>query len=413
MKIAMVSEHASPLAAIGGVDAGGQNVHVAALASALADRGHRVTVFTRRDGTELPERVRMRRNVVVEHLDAGPPRPIGKDHLREFVPELARDLAARLDRLQPAVVHGHFWMSGLAAVQAARDLDVAVVQTFHALGSVKKRMQGAADTSPRSRLEDERGVARDVDRIVASCTDEVRELMAMGAHFARIDVVPSGVDTSRFRPDGVVAPRTRRPRLLVVGRLVPRKGVDDAIATLRSLPDAELVVAGGPDARELAGDAEARRLQALAEQFGVAGRVRMVGQVPHTDLPALIRSADVVLCLPWYEPFGIVALEAMACGVPVVGTAVGGLLDTVQDGRTGALLPPRQPEAAARAVAELLADDERRRQFGAAGRLRATKYTWDRVAAMTERTYLRAVDQASAAPAVRHPGFNVSQESVG
>jgi D-inositol-3-phosphate glycosyltransferase len=409
MKIAMFSEHASPLAAIGGVDAGGQNVHVAALAAALAERGHRVTVFTRRDSTDLPERVTMRRNVVVEHLDAGPPVPIAKDHLREFVPELANDLAVRLDRLQPAVVHGHFWMSGLAAVAAARDLDMAVVQTFHALGSVKRRMQGSADTSPASRLEDERAVARDADRIIASCTDEVRELVGMGAPFSRIDVVPSGVDTAAFRPDGAVAPRARRPRLLVVGRLVPRKGVDDAIATLNWVPDAELLIAGGPDATDLASDAEARRLRACAAALGVADRVRLLGQVPHRELPALIRSADIVLCLPWYEPFGIVPLEAMACGVPVVGTAVGGLLDTVQDGRTGALLPPRQPEAAARAVTELLADDERRRQFGMAGRRRAAKYTWDRVAAMTERTYLRAIDESSA-PAAARRQVGVSQD---
>jgi glycosyltransferase involved in cell wall biosynthesis len=138
-------------------------------------------------------------------------------------------------------------------------------------------------------------------------------------------------------------------------------------------------------------DAEARRLTALADELGVADRVHLIGQVPHTELTSLIRSADLMLCLPWYEPFGIVPLEAMACGIPVVGAAVGGLLDTVVDGVTGALLPPRRPRAVAATVTALLGDEPRRRAYGRAGRARALNYSWDRVARSTERSYLRAV----------------------
>jgi D-inositol-3-phosphate glycosyltransferase len=410
MKIAMVSEHASPLAVIGGVDAGGQNVHVAALASALVGRGHEVVVYTRRDSRQLAPRVELRLGLTVEHLDAGPATPIPKDDLLPYVPDLAADLAPRLARFSPAVVHCHFWMSGLAGIEAARDLDVPVVQTFHALGTVKRRMQGSSDTSPSARIAHERRVARDVDRVIASCTEEARELVALGASFARIDVVPSGVDCTWFTPTGPVAPRGSTRRLLAIGRLVPRKGVDDVITALQWLPDTELIVAGGPSAADIGKDPEAIRLMRLAEACAVAPRVHLVGQVPHHELPALIRSADLVTCLPWYEPFGIVPLEAMSCGVPVVGTAVGGLLDTVIDGVTGVLLAPRQPAAAAAAIQDLLADEQRRRAMGAAGRHRAVNYTWARVARSTERTYLRSM---LARAAVRTETQATPREAVG
>jgi glycosyltransferase involved in cell wall biosynthesis len=391
MKIALFSEHASPLAVLGGVDAGGQNVHVAALAAALADDDHEITVYTRRDDPALPERVVMRRGVVVEHLDAGPAQPLPKDELVRYVPAMARDLRRRLLADPPAVLHAHFWMSGLAALRAVHGLGVPVLQTFHALGTVKQRWQGAADTSPPGRIAAERQLARSVQRIIATCTDEVRELVSMRAPRSRIDVVPCGVDRALFTPHGPAAARTARPRLLVVGRLVPRKGVDDAITALAEVPDAELVIAGGPEADALGVDPEAVRLQQLADRLDVADRVRLIGRVGHAEMPAQLRAADLVVCLPWYEPFGIVPLEAMACGVPVVGTAVGGLLDTVVDGVTGALLPPRAPARTAAVIRDLLGDDARRRAYGRAGVERvAAHYDWTRVARSTQRSYLRA-----------------------
>jgi D-inositol-3-phosphate glycosyltransferase len=392
MRVAMVSEHASPLAVLGGVDAGGQNVHVAALAMALARRGHDVVVYTRRDAPGLLEQTALGPGVCVEHLDAGPPEPIAKDDLLPYVPELAADLRRRLRARPAAVVHAHFWMSGLAALQATRGLDIPVLQTFHALGTVKRRFQGTADTSPAQRIGAEREVACGADRILASCTDEVRELVRMGAMRSRIDVVPSGVDRALFTPVGPAVPRSRRHRLLAVGRLVRRKGVEDAIAAMQWLPDAELVVAGGPDAAHLADDPEAIRLQRLAGELGVSEQVQLIGRVSHTELPAHIRAADVLVCLPWYEPFGIVPLEAMAGELPVVGTAVGGLLDTVTDGVTGVLVPPHDPRAAAGAVADLLADRDGQARLGRAGGIRvAARYSWERVARAAERSYLRAV----------------------
>jgi D-inositol-3-phosphate glycosyltransferase len=395
MRIAMVSEHASPLAALGGADAGGQNVHLAALSVALARRGAEVVVHTRRDHPELPPRVPIAPGVVVDHVDAGPPRPVPKDELLPHMDDFAAELRRCWRTDPPDLVHAHFWMSGRASLAAARPLGLPLVQTFHALGAVKRRHQGDRDSSPPSRLREERHLAREADRIVATCSDEVFELLRLGADLRRVTVVPSGVDLELFRPQGPVAERDpRRPRLLVVSRLVERKGIDDAITALAGLPShraAELLIAGGPPRAELDADPEARRLTALAERLGVRDRVRLLGRVGHQEVPALLRSADAVVCTPWYEPFGITPLEAMACGVPVVAAAVGGLVDTVVDGRTGVHVPPRRPDLLAGALASLLADPARRRALGRAGVLRVRRrYGWDRIARGTLDAYVAA-----------------------
>jgi D-inositol-3-phosphate glycosyltransferase len=398
VKVAMVSEHASPLAMLGGADAGGQNVHVAALAAALARRGTQVVVHTRRDDPALPDRVAAAAGVTVEHVDAGPPHPIPKDqllpHMNEFAARLRRSW--RVD--PPDVVHAHFWMSGRAALAACRPLGLPLVQTFHALGVVKRRHQGAKDTSPPSRIREEAMLAKEADRIVATCSEEVFELVRMGADLRRIAVAPCGVDLGLFRPDGPAEPRPAgRHRMLVVSRLVERKGIGNAITALAGVPEAELVVAGGPPADRLDGDREARRLAGLATRLGVADRVQLRGRVGQRDLPALYRSADLVVCVPWYEPFGIVPLEAMACGAPVVASAVGGLVDSVVDGVTGVHVAPRRPDLLGPVLSALLADKARRAALGAAGARRARRrYGWDRIAGSILEVYAGVTAAATA-----------------
>ena len=399
VRVAMVSEHASPLAALGGVDAGGQNVHVAALASELGRRGVEVVVHTRRDDPTLPQRVPLGPNVVVEHASAGPARPVPKDellpHMDAFADELARSWADE----RPDVVHAHFWMSGLAALHAARPLGIPVLQTFHALGVVKRRHQGAKDTSPPDRLGVERMLARETDGVVATCTDEVFELRRLGARLDRVAVLPCGVDHDHFRPDGPADPRSPGlHRLVVVSRLVERKGIGNAITALADLPGTELVIAGGGEAADVMSDPEARRLLALADDLGVDGRVRLAGRLDRADVPPLLRSADAVLCVPWYEPFGIVPLEAMACGIPVVASSVGGLVDTVLDGVTGFHVPPRRPASVAQAVRALLADRDLRARMGEAGVERArSRYSWQRVADATLAAYAPLVSRPAVA----------------
>jgi glycosyltransferase involved in cell wall biosynthesis len=389
MRIAMVSEHASPLAVLGGVDAGGQNVHVASLAAAMADQGHEVVVHTRREDPDLPRQVPLCPGVVVDHVDAGPPHPLPKDELLPHMHAFALDLQRAWMADRPDVVHAHFWMSGLASLQAGRPLGVPVVQTFHALGVVKRRHQGAKDTSPPERLGLEENIVRRVDHIVATCSDEVFELLRLGAELSRVTIVPCGVDLSVFTPLGPSEPRPEgRHRIVVVSRMVERKGIGNVITALADVPDADLVVAGGPPKAELESDAECRRLAALAERAGVTDRVDFRGRVERGDLPALFRSADVVACVPWYEPFGIVPLEAIACGRAVVATAVGGLVDTVVDGVTGIHVPPRRPDRLAAALDALLGDPEQRRVLGAAGARRArNRYGWPRIAATTVDAY--------------------------
>jgi glycosyltransferase involved in cell wall biosynthesis len=391
MRIAMVSEHASPLAGLGGVDAGGQNVHVAELSAALSRRGHHVTVYTRREDPAEPDEVRTRVGYRVVHVPAGPPQVLPKDELLPHMGAFGEFLRARWAAEAPDLVHAHFWMSGLASVLATMETGIPVAQTFHALGVVKRRYQGDRDTSPDSRIRLERLIAKSVARIVATCSDEVFELARMGVARSRVSVVPCGVDLDRFRPNGPKAPKYQRHRIVAVGRLVPRKGFDVAITALRKIPQTELVIAGGPEKGDLAEDPEARRLLALAERIGVRDRVRMPGQISRRSMPALLRSADAVVCTPWYEPFGIVPLEAMACGVPVVATAVGGLTDTVVDGVTGTLIPPQRPDDLACALRDLLADRTTRDGYGIAGRDRVhSRYSWDRVATDTLRAYGRA-----------------------
>jgi glycosyltransferase involved in cell wall biosynthesis len=387
-RVAIVSEHASPIAVIGSSDAGGQNVYVAAVANELAARGIEVVVYTRRDDPAGPDRVVLGSGVTVQYVDAGPRAQVPKDALLPFMAGFGRQLARAWDEWRPDVVHAHYWMSGLASVDAAARVGVPVVQTFHALGATKRRNQGTADTSPAERQRWERALASSVAAVVATSEDELEELRAEGAQPRLTTVVACGVDTSRF------APAAARPRpagrLVSVGRLVERKGVDDLIRSLPKLPGVRLSIAGGSVG---SGDADAHRLRTLADCLGVSARVDFVGPLAHDDVPQLLRSADVVACVPWYEPFGMTALEAMACGMPVVVSAVGGLRRLVVDQETGLHVPPRDPDRIAAAILKLLDDADLRIRLGANAARHAASYTWGRVADVLLQLYAHVVGE--------------------
>ena len=277
-----------------------------------------------------------------------------------------------------------------------------VVQTFHALGVVKRRHQGPEDTSPAERATLEPRVGRQADTVIATCSDEAFELIPLGIPSTRISVVPCGVDTALFTPDGPAEAKTRPFRIMSVGRLVPRKGVGSTISALARLvatgrDDIELVIVGGSrGADEIHDDPDVQRLLAHARREGVEHLVTFRGQLSRTELPPVLRSADVVVCAPWYEPFGIVPLEAMATGIPVVAASVGGLIDSVVHGGTGIHVPPRDSQAIADAVGTLLADPELLAELGAAGVSRVrSRYTWPKVAADTERVYRRVIAAGS------------------
>ena len=337
-------------------------------------------MHTRRDDPTLPDEVTTAPGFTVHHVDAGPAQPMPKDallpHMAQFAGGLARHWAAR----RPDVVHAHFWMSGLASVAAARTVGIPVLLTYHASGIEKRRHQGGRDTSPQERIALERWLSTAVDRVIATTAAERRALCAEGASPDRVAVVPCGVDLHRFSPHGPVWPvRTAARRVVVVSRLVERKGIGNVVAALPALGDTELVIAGGLPDGLLEDDLDASRLRRLADALGVGDRVHLLGAVPRRRVPALLRSADVVACCPWYEPFGMVAVEAMACARPVVATRVGGLAETAVDGETGLLVPPRCPEAIAAALGFLLDEPETARRMGEHGAERARQFGWPRV----------------------------------
>ncbi|MDT5038109.1 MAG: D-inositol-3-phosphate glycosyltransferase, partial [Micromonosporaceae bacterium] len=243
---------------------------------------------------------------------------------------------------------------------------------------------------------------RTVDRVVAQCHEEIRELVRLGVPAARIVLMPSGVNGTRFTPVGPAAPRLGgRPRVLSVGRLVERKGFADVIRAMRYVPDAECVIVGGPPDAPLDDDPHARALRMIAEECRVADRVRLVGAVPPHAMASWYRSADVLAAAPWYEPFGLTPLEAMSCGVPVVASAVGGLVDTVVDRVTGDLVPARNPRALGLALRRLLADPARRAAYASAALDRArSRYSWSRVADQLAALYSTVAAVAESTEAV-------------
>ncbi|MBM0239219.1 glycosyltransferase [Micromonospora sp. ATA32] len=391
MRVGIVCAHAGPSRQADG-PAVGTHQHIARVAAELAGRGHDVRVYERRDQPALPEGVDLD-GYRVERVPVGPAAPIPTVELVPYVSEFGRWLADRWSGdWTPEVVHGHYWIGGLAAAHAVRETDIPVVQTFHSLGVEQLRHLGREYGGPGERIPLERALTRAVDIAVAQCNDEVDELTRMGLQRTAVAMVPTGVDAEKFHPDGEAAPREQRARILSVGGLSAGHGQEDLIRAMRLIGDAELVIAGGPPAEQLANHAEARRLRELAERTGVADQVRLVGGVPHDQMATWYRSADVVACTPRYSSAGRVSLEAMACGVPVVGYAMGGIADAVVDEVTGRLVPPGDVRALGVTLRRLLADNAGRFAYGhaAVDRVRCS-YSWERTAGALERLYERVV----------------------
>lgn len=405
--IALISEHASPLAALGGVDCGGQNVYVAQVALSLANCGHHVDVFTRRDAPGLPRLVRMDGRVRVIHVDAGPACDVRKEELLDYMPEFAADVVSFVSGSDTAydVAHANFFMSGIVAEALEDATGTPFVITFHALGRVRRLYQGAADTFPPERELIEQRLVTRAACVIAECPQDALDLIAhYHAPASRLSVVPCGVNLERFHP----VPRARARQVLglstddrvlaQIGRMVPRKGVDDAIRAVGRLRrdhqiDAKLLVVGGDEADERGPCApELHRLRRVVREERVSDLVTFVGRRGGDALRYFYSAADVFVSSPWYEPFGITPLEAMACGTPVIGSAVGGIRYTVVDGETGFLVPPRDPDAIAACAARLFRDEELRQQLARNGMARVReKFQWSDVAARLDSLYDRAI----------------------
>ncbi|MGN9839258.1 glycosyltransferase [Nonomuraea sp. H19] len=337
-------------------------------------REHHVTIYSRRDNTEGKPKTRVAPGVTLEQIDVGPARELPADDELPFLNDVGDHLMRRWSQDRPDVVHAHTWTCGLAAVAGANELAVPVTQTFHTVDISHKDLELA--------------LGRRANAVIAGSGDEESALIRLGVPRGNIAVVPYGVDTERFQRRGPVATRGPRKRLLHVGALTPDRGAQTVIRALQGLADVELIIAGGPQPEDLEHDGDARGLRGLAEQLGVADRVTLLGQVKRSAVPKLMRSADAVVSVPREAVTGIVALEAMACGVPVIASAVGAHLDSVIDGVTGLLVPPDSPARTARLARELLWDPTLRTALGYAGADRArSRYSWERVSQELVRVY--------------------------
>lgn len=400
LRIALISEHASPLSVIGGVDAGGQNIYVAHVARCLAQAGHQVDVFTRRDRPDLPAVATWRPGVRVVHVDAGPASFVPKEDLLPYMSAFSQ----AVDQVVVTsggydVVHANFFMSGMVAQALREKHGIPYVITFHALGLVRREHQGTADAFPAERIDIECRLVDQADLIIAECPQDKADLMRLyGADPRKLCVVPCGFDAQEFSP--MHWQRARRELglseddfiVLQLGRLVPRKGIDNVIRALPYLPEgtrARLLIVGG-DSRspsELTSP-EYQRLQAEARQCGVSDRVVFTGHRRRDELRRYYAAANVFVTTPWYEPFGITPLEAMACGTPVVASAVGGLQYSVTDGVTGLLVPPQDPLALAQCLGHLHANPRLAQAMGRAGIRRVrSRFTWEHVTASLVEAY--------------------------
>jgi D-inositol-3-phosphate glycosyltransferase len=377
VRIALVSlehhplDHASAIGSVGG--------QVLGLASELVRRGHTVTVYTRRRGP-TPEGHRPGTGVVVVELEAGPHTTLTAAEAWAHRGALVRALRDAWRTDPPHAVHSTGWLSGALAIESSPG-GTCHVHAFHGLAAVERRHLGPAAGGPPERLAVEQFVARRASAVLASCVDEQRELLALGTPRGRIHLVPGGVDPTRFRSGGGLKDRSGPPRVVTLGRLLPCKGVDDTIQAMRQVPCAELLVIGGPPPERLADDPDVTRLRMVARRHLVDDRVRFHGGVPHTEVPNLLRGADVLVATPWFARSGTAAIEAMACGVPVVAAMVGGMLETVEHGRTGLLVPARDPGATAAAVRSLLDEPVARRRIGSSASSHAhERFGWPSLA---------------------------------
>jgi glycosyltransferase involved in cell wall biosynthesis len=400
MKIALVTLQGNPFGQTPEAGPDRQDRRLASLVSALAEQDHDVTVYARRDSETQPQKSEPAPGVTVEHVPAGPAKEIPADSLAPHAAEFGQYLARHWQDAAPDVAHAYFWTSGLAALAGARDHGVPVVQTFLSLqaddpASVPPpppaRSPGRGADRGAARLRLEPVIARSVRAVLASSSSEMSTLARLGVRRDSVRLIPRGVDTGTFNPEGPAAKRGCRPRLLCVAPLAPNQGVDVAVRALADIPEAELVIAGGPEHGKLRGDKAYRALLRLASELNVRDRVIFHGSVSEGDLPALLRSADLLVDAPTGEPFATVALEAMACGTPVVASAIGSHLDTIIDGTTGLLVPPGRPGLIAQRIRTLLASPMLLEGFGIAAVDRArARYSWDRIGQETLAIYERS-----------------------
>jgi D-inositol-3-phosphate glycosyltransferase len=408
MKIALVAQNATPLHPRTGSGPDRDDIGLSELTRQLAGQGHQVTVYTQKNLADVPDQAELHAGVRVEHIDAGPVTEAatepGDADLLERVPAFSGPLRSLWESDRPDVVHALAWTSGLAALAAARDLGIPVVQEFSSLSVAERRAAAGfrdepgavkADGASAARVRLEPAIGRSANAVVATNSAEVSDLASLGVHRSSIRIVPWGVDTDLFTPEGPVAKRNGRRRLLTATDLTQRKPLETLLRALTKVPDAELLVVGGPAEAELSKDDNYVKLAKFAATLGITDRVIFTGKVEYADMPPLLRSADLVISTCQYEPSGTTSLQAMACGTPVIAPPVGGHMDAVVDGTTGIIIPPDRPALLAQRIRQLLAHPMLIEAYGVAAvdRVRS-RYSWARIAGETLAVYDRVTQAA-------------------
>jgi len=427
-RIAFISEHASPLATLGGTDNGGQNVYVAELGNELARKGYSVDVYTRKDNAAIDEVVQWRPGVRVINIKAGPEIFIEKERLLDHMKEFTQNMLCfiKKNNIDYSIIHANFFMSALVASNIKKQLHIPYVVTFHALGLLRLAHQKEMDKFPVERFDIERMIIKDADAIIAECPQDREDMIYhYKADPNKITIAPCGFNPKEFH---VIDKNIARQKLnlkddetilLQLGRMVPRKGVDNVIRSLSklngSLKNIRLLVVGGEsDEPDETLTPEIGRLRKIAAEENVLDHVTFTGRKRTNVLKYFYAAADIFITTPWYEPFGITPLEAMACGTPVIGANVGGIKYSVDDGRTGFLVPPKDPVALAKKLEWLITD----KQLISAMKKNAVKhvnkfFTWTNVANMVlniyEKVYATHHHQAAAGKLILLPEFSLKQ----
>ncbi len=415
MNIAMLSYHTCPLATLGGKDTGGMNVYVHELTRYLGQAGIHVDVFTRSQDEHVPHVLHdLGYGNRVVHIPAGPEHPFPKQELVHYIPDFVDGIRhfAQLKGIHYDLVHSHYWMSGIAAEQLKNEWQIPMVHMFHTLVMMKNRIARSPEEMEGAyRLDGEKQVLRAADQIIVATLAEKSQLEFLyKANTRKLTIIPPGVDTSRFYPipqdeaKAVIGVPENERMILYVGRIEPLKGIDTLLRAISSMqhereetcsPFYLVVIGGDPDATQQDMNSEMTRLQILAHDLGIKDVVFFLGKRSQDSLPYYYSAADVVVVPSHYESFGMVALEAMACGTPVVASQVGGLAFLVQDAVTGFVIPDGEPDMLGNRLARLICDADLRERLGCEGARVAQSYSWEKISQQIIQVYQQVLSVES------------------
>jgi len=413
LNVAIISYHTCPLATLGGKDTGGMNVYIRDLSHALGRAGVHVDVYTRSQDEHVPHILHdLGYGNRVIHIPAGPESPLPKKTLSEFIPQFSKEIINLTDKkdLKYDIIHSHYWMSGIAAKKLKKEWHIPIVHMFHTLSIMKNKVaRDVSEIEGNYRLDGEHEIINFADQIIAATKSEKDQLINLyHAEEKKISIIPPGVDISRFYPipaeeaKDFIGIKPEDRMILFVGRIEPLKGIETLIRAISIIKDSEVmidcphhlvIIGGDPDTTNNGLNSEMARVQKLSQDMGLQDLVIFLGKRDQDSLPYYYSAAEIVVVPSHYESFGMVALEAMACGTPVIASQVGGLAYLVQDGKTGFFVQDGDPDDLAKRLKQLICQDELRYDFGKQANIYAQKYSWDKITKKMIKKYKKNIEK--------------------